>query len=118
MTEWFTNPEAGVLGAILGGSIGIVGGGIGGPLMGYFVPKGRAKTFILGFLWFWFILGVALIITGIVAITQSQPYHVYYPFLFCGGIASVVMGPLIPVIARRYRAAEQRRLAAEEFRRS
>jgi MFS family permease len=117
MTEWFSGPESGTLGAILGGSVGIIGGGIGGPLMGYFVPKGRAKPFILGFLWFWLVLGVALLITGFVALAQSQPYHVYYPFLLCGGMASVVMGTLIPVITRQYRAAEKRRLAAEEFRR-
>jgi hypothetical protein len=47
---------------------------------------------------------------------NDQPYHVWYPLVLIGGILTLVMGPLLPVVRLRYRQAEQRKLDAAGLR--
>ena len=49
---------------------------------------------------------------------MGQPFFVYYPLLLIGILASGLMSGLLPVIRKRYQEADNRRLDAEEFRRS
>lgn len=117
MTDWFTPQQANLLGAVAGGVIGVLGGGVTGPVIGYFAPRGRAKGLVLGLLGFWLGLGVLLLVAGAAAAITGQPRHVVYPLALIGGIATVVMGGLLPVTIARYRQAERRRLEAEQLRR-
>lgn len=117
MSEWMTMEQANTMGAVLGAGFGIIGGGLGGPLMGYMVPRGRAKGLVLGFMSTLLVAGVGLLVTACIAWATKQPGFVVHPFLIAGAISTMVMGGLLPVIVGGYRAAEQRKLNAEEIRR-
>lgn len=116
MTEWWDQQTAGWIGAIGGGGLGTLAG-VFGALAGYLAPKGIGRIPILTFHWIILLVGVASLIFGIVAVTQGQPYHVYYVPMLVGAVLTFVMGGLLPVIRLRYRQAEQRKLDAEELRR-
>jgi hypothetical protein len=115
MIEWWTAQQGNMIGAIGGSAIGILGGLIGAA-GGILAPRGIGKLLIVGTMLVVTALGVAVLGAGIVALVESQPYHVYYPLLLCGGIPALVFGSLIPVVLMAYRRAELNRLAAEELR--
>lgn len=114
--EWWTAQQAGIIGGIGGAAIGMVGAAIGS--MSFLIVRGKGKPVIVGVMASMVLLGVVLLVAGVVAAVQGQPKHVYYPLLLGGFIASCVFGTLTPVVVMRYRAAEVRRLQAEELRRS
>lgn len=117
MTEWMSAHDANILGAVLGAVIGGIGGGVGGPLIGYLAPRGKAKGAVLGVMAVLAVAGVGMLITAVIAWIQGQPGYVIHPFLLVGGVTTIVVGGLMPVVRQRYREAEQRKLNAEEFRR-
>lgn len=53
---------------------------------------------------------------GVVAIVQDQPWWVWMAFMLPSVISAGVMGGLLPVVKGPYRQAEQRKLAAQNFR--
>ena len=116
VTPWFDNP--GLVGGLLGASIGVLGGGIYGPLVGTLAPRGRARTFVFGYHTALIIAGITLIGLGLTALLKGQPYGVWYALLLPGLLLTVLLGCLTPVLRTRYREAEMRRLNAEEFRRT
>ncbi len=116
MDPWFDSETAGLIGGIAGGAVGVLFGGVGGPLAGYFVPRGTYKSLVLGYYIAWGVLGVIAAIIGLVAVFSDQPYHVYFPFLLLGGLCTMLSALLTPVIAKQYRRSEERRLDAEQFR--
>jgi len=104
---------------------GAIGGGVGGSLMGclgafigYFAPRGKHRRFAMSAMLFFLVLGVIQLALGLVALMARQPFGIWYPMLLCGGIAVLVIGPLLPMIRLRYAQAEQRRLDAEGLRQS
>ncbi|MBM4107268.1 MAG: hypothetical protein FJ255_00380 [Phycisphaerae bacterium] len=117
MTPWWDPQTAGLIGGIAGGIAGVVGGTLGAAI-GALAPKGKCKGPILGAQVGFTGLGAATLASGVVAVVTGQPYHVYYPLLLVGFIATAVMGGLLPVTLARYRQAERRRLDAEELRRT
>ncbi|MGB6904689.1 MAG: hypothetical protein WBD98_17795, partial [Acidobacteriaceae bacterium] len=77
--------------------------------------RGRARNFILrawGALW---LVAVALLIAGFVALAGRQPWGVWYGLLLPGAIGTLVVGANSLVILKRYRDVEQRRLAAKDL---
>lgn len=116
---WFSDPNTfgAWFGAIVGGGGGTLGG-ILGAVGGVCAPRGKCKDFVLGGMYLMAVGGVSLAVTGVVALLKEQPYAIWYPFLLSGCIFATVSIALIPVLRGRYREAEQRRLAAEELRRS
>ena len=117
MTPWWTEGQAGWIGGSLGSFFGILGG-VFGTVCGICAPRGKCKALVYGISVFMIAAGVAALIAGIVALLLGQPYVVWYPLVLVGIICTAVVGGLTPVIRRRYREAEQRRLEAEELRRS
>ncbi|MCC6660748.1 MAG: hypothetical protein IT437_07670 [Phycisphaerales bacterium] len=116
MTEWWTMQDGNWYGAIGGSAIGVIGGCYGG-LVGWLAPRGIGRRFFLTLHAVLIVLGVVALVAGIAALSVQQPYHVWYPLVLVGGILTLVMGCLFPVILTRYRQAEHRRLGAEELRR-
>lgn len=116
MTEWWTMQESGLVGAIVGGGLG-GGFGIFGGIGGALATKGRARKAVTAIYLTFTAIGILLALTGILAVAIGQPYHVWYPLLLCGGILSVLGAGLYPAILARYRAAERRKLDANEIRR-
>lgn len=115
---WFEPNTFGALyGAIGGGVGGSLCGCLGG-LIGYLAPRGKGRRFALGAMLTVVVAGLVQVGLGLVALVSGQPYGIWYPMLLCGGILTVVMGGLLPVVRMRYVHAEQRRLQAEGLRRS
>jgi ABC-type transport system involved in cytochrome c biogenesis permease subunit len=117
MIPWWTDQEAGLFGGIAGSVVGILGGVLG-TVAGILAPRGRGKSFVYGLSIFMFCAGILSLIVGVVALSQGQPYGVYYPLLLMGFIGTLALGTVFPVIRKRYQEADNRRLEAEEFRRS
>jgi hypothetical protein len=117
MIEWFTQQQAGYIGGIGGAALGVIGGCYGAAL-GILAPRGECKRLVLGIHIVLMCVGIALIGAGLVAVIVSQPYHVTYPFFLGGLILIGVFGFTFPMMRARYRQAEQRKLQAEELRRS
>ena len=112
MTEpWFDpNHYAWIPGTLYG-----VAAGVMGALVGWLAPKGRARSFILrGWFSLW-AAGVALLVIGLVAMANGQPWGVWYGLLLPGAIGTLVVGANSLVILKRYREAEERRVAAKDF---
>jgi len=117
MSEWWSSEAAAWIGAIAGGGCGALAG-IYGALLGWLGPRGVGRVPMLTAHALFVAAGAVALVAGIVAVSGGQPYHVYYPLLLGGGIMSIVMGSLYPVARLRYRQAEQRKLDAEQFRRT
>jgi hypothetical protein len=99
---------------IPGTAYGVIAGVMGG-LVGWLVPRGRARELILrGWFTLWAV-GVALLICGIVALMSGQPWGVWYGLLLPGAIGTLVVGANSLVILKTYRAVEERRLAAKDL---
>jgi hypothetical protein len=114
MTEWWTGPQAGLIGGGLIGILGAVIGSVGG-ILG---PRGKGKSLVFSLYAIGLTAGVAMLIAGIAALALHQPYHVYFPLLQLGLIATCVLAFTLPVMRKTYRAAEQRRFEAEQLRRA
>lgn len=115
MDEWFNLNTAIYCGAGGGAFIGILGGLLG-TLTSVWAPKGLHKTLLIGAFNGLRFVGAVLLVLGVVALAEKQPYHVYYPLLLLGLILVVVMSGVLPGVKRQYEAAEQRKLQAEDFR--
>lgn len=115
-TPWFDPQAANTIGTVLGVTLGAGFGGIGGGIGGPLAALGKAKPLVLTIFYTAIALGIALAITGLTAIFLGQPRHVWLVFLFPGTLVAAIMGGLLPVIKKRYKEAEARKLAADQFR--
>jgi hypothetical protein len=98
-------------GAISGAVMGLLGALVGG-----LVWRGRARRFVVGLLTGLTVLGGALVVAGIVAVADEQPYAVCFTLLMLGGLSLVIMGVTLVSARRRYEAIELRRLTALDAR--
>ncbi|MCH7873223.1 MAG: hypothetical protein IID33_16125 [Planctomycetes bacterium] len=105
--QWWTGPQAGLVGGGLGGLFGCLGG-----LIGYLASKGRGRRFATAVMIAMITLGAASLTLGVVALTLSQPYAVYYPLLLIGGLFVLLPTFQLPMIRRRYAEMELRKMSA------
>lgn len=117
MTDWWDPSTGNLIGALLGAGLGTAGGIYGG-VAGALAPKGVGRVPVLATHSLLLALGVACLIGAIVGLILGQPWSVVYPLFLPGLIVTTVMGPLLPVMRTRYMQADQRRIEAEEIRRS
>jgi peptidoglycan/LPS O-acetylase OafA/YrhL len=108
---WFDpNRYAWVFGTALG-----IGGGMLGSLAGTLATRGKAKPLVMGLFVTALLACAAMLVAGVVALVQQQPYGVWYGLGLPGLLGLVVLGGLLPVVQTRYREAEQRRLSARDL---
>lgn len=107
-TPWFSDPNrfGALFGAIVGGGGGTLAG-LFGALAGTLAPRGKGKRFVVGGFVTFVLIGVAFLAVGFYALISGQPYPIYYPFLLCGLVFSIVMGGLLPIVLKRYREAQR-----------
>lgn len=91
-------------------------GGLWGSLAGVLAPQGKARRVVIGFgeLLLW--LSAALLAAGLIALFAGQPYGVWYGLGLAGLVGTLALGPVLPLVRKRYREAEERRMQAEDFR--
>jgi hypothetical protein len=102
---------AGLLGGVAGGLVGCVGA-----LIGVLVSRGRARRFVTIAIASLAIGGIVAFAAGVVALSRSQSYAVYYPLMLIGFLATVVPLSLRPSIRRRYEEIEVQRMRAHDLR--
>jgi len=108
---WFDpNLYAWIPGAAYGLGAALMAG-----LVGWLVPRGRARNFIVRAWFALWAVAVALLIAGFVAMAQGQPWGVWYSLLLPGVIGTLVVGANSMVIQKKYREVEERRVAAKDF---
>lgn len=115
---WFDPATFGAwFGGLAGGLGGVLMGVIGGltPWLAMRGKGGRPVVSALSALLT--VFGVLSAIVGIIAVAVGQPYMIWYPLLLVGvimgGVGALMLFVLIPVT---YRAADGRRMAAEQIR--
>ena len=103
------------LGAALTTWVGAVGGvlvGLWGGFVGYLVPRGKARGFVIASANLLVVAGIVLFAAGVYAIVSGQSYAVYYPLLLFGAILVFVVGWIRVGLPRRYEAAELKKMQA------
>ena len=114
-------PDAGGASGSLDRAAGLIGGVAGslvgclGALIGVLASRGRAKRFVATAIVSLAIGGALAFAAGVVALSRSQPYAVYYPLLLIGFLAVVIPLGLRPSIRRRYEEIELRRMRARDL---
>ena len=108
---WFDpNHYAWIPGTVYGCIAGVMGG-----LVGWLVPRGKAKRFILSAWITLWAAGIALLAVGVLALIGGQPWGVWYALLLPGMVGAIVIGGNLLVILKRYREVEQRRFSATDL---
>lgn len=102
---WWSEEQAGGLGGLLG----VVGGTLGA-LIGILTGIGRGRSFVFTLINLALITSAISLTAGVVALTKSQPFIVYYPLLLYGGLTAFVFGLNLRGIKRRYSAIELRKM--------
>ena len=92
------------------GSYGGMTCGIMGVVIGILGGLCIMRRLLFTLLWFNISTGVIIFIIGLVALTQKQPYHVYYPCLLLGVISPFVCGVIYYSAKKRYEAKELRKM--------
>ena len=118
MTQpWFNPIWFGALyGTIAGGGGGALMGVLGGLVGGVLAPRGIGRRWVLGGMLVLVLLGLAQLGFGVYVLLVGQPYAIWFAPVLCGLIYTLVVGPLIPVVRKRYAQAEARRMDAESIR--
>jgi hypothetical protein len=91
-------------------------GGLWGAVAGTLAPRGRARGLVLGSGLAFVAIGVAMLAGGLVALATGQPYGIWYGLLLPGFMGIVLFPCLLPVVWKRYREAEERRIQAADLR--
>lgn len=108
---WFDPAYAWLPGTLLGVTAGTFGG-----LAGWLAPRGRARAPILGAFWILLVASAVMLGAGVAGYLMDQPYGVWYGLGLAGLIGVLVLGLNAPGLLRLYRAAEERRIVAHDFR--
>lgn len=108
-SAWWSAAAGGLIGGLGGSLIGVLGA-----VVGVLAGKGRARGLALALLYVLMFVGIVSLAMGMVALTRLQSYAVFYPLLLLGGITTVVGGGLLPIVRRRYRVIELRRMLAAD----
>jgi hypothetical protein len=104
---WFGDATGGLVGGIGGALLGLLGA-----VVGWLGSRGRARRAVVGALIAAVALGAAAGAVGLYAVVVGQPYAVWFSLMMTGGLAVVICGCLLPVLTRRYRELELRRINA------
>jgi hypothetical protein len=116
MNAWWDASTSNAIFAAMGAGVGVIGGLIG-TIVGVGAPRGKGRLaanvlHVLGVL-----IGLQSLAIAVGALASRQPYHVWYPALLLGCLATPLFSVLWFAVTRRvYRQAEERRLDAQLLR--
>ena len=109
-TPWF-NPN--LFAWIPGTALGVLGG-LWGSMCGTLVPMGKARGFVIGSAAVLLAASIALLGIGIYALTQGQPYGIWYGLGFPGLMGTILFSIFLPLSKHFYRMVELRRVQAKD----
>jgi len=104
---WWSDRAAGMVGGIGGGVLGCLGG-----LLGWLAWKGQARRFVVAASWVLIGLGVALGVGAVVALSEKQPYAVWFPLVLGGVLLLGIIPFRLRNFLKHYEDLELRRMTA------
>jgi hypothetical protein len=108
---WFDpNQYAWIPGTVYG-----VAAGLMGALVGWLVPRGRARQPLLRAWYTLWAIAIVLLLIGMTALVDGQPWGVWFGILLPGAIGTLVVGANTLVILKAYQQVETRRVAAKDL---
>ncbi len=108
---WFDAAKYGwAFGTIYGCAAGLFGG-----LCGTLAPKGKGRALVVGGLWLFVGLAVIFLAAGAYAYFDGQPYGIWYCLVLPGVLGIIIFPANAPMILKRYREAEERRMSAQDL---
>lgn len=110
---WFDHRTAGLVGGGVGSLVGLWGAVVG-TLSGLLIPRCRGRVWLFGLLWAGLGAGLTLTGVGAWAVLDGQPFHVCHAFLLTGLLTTVLSAAFLPITGRRYRLAEEQRMARQD----
>ena len=90
--------------------------GVWGSCAGMLAPMGKARSLVLGSCIVFTVVAAAFLVTAVIAIATGQPYGIWYGFLLPGILGMILCPMFYPLMRKRYREAEERRMHAADFR--
>jgi len=105
--QWWAEQTTGWIGGILGSVLGCLGG-----LLTWLASRGKARRFVLATSMAIVLFGIVAIAFGVVALAQSQPWHVPFVLLLLGILCSAVLGSRVRTYRRQYEELEMRKMGA------
>ncbi|HET6251049.1 MAG TPA: hypothetical protein VFE47_25400 [Tepidisphaeraceae bacterium] len=116
MYPWWTESQAGWVGAI-GGTLFGAFGAVFGIVAGLGAPRGKFRGTVYAMTALLACIGIGSLTAGLLALALHQSRGVWYPLVLIGGMGTFMSCWVIPLVRHRYREADNRRLDAEQFRR-
>lgn len=107
---WF---EPNLYAWIPGTALGVLGG-TWGSLCGVLAQSGKARAFVVGGAAVLLAASVGLLGVAIYALTQGQPYGIWYGLGLPGVIGTIMFSMFLPMSRRVYAQAEMRRMQARD----
>jgi len=85
---WF-DPKIAIWAGSIGGALFGLWGGIFGSMCSYFIPRGKGRGFLVSSMVVQTLIGLASLVSGIIAVIAGQPYSIWYSFTLVGFLMSV-----------------------------
>lgn len=104
---WWDHRTSGIIGAILGTTMGLFG-----CMIGILRKAGKARRLVCGTMVAGVVAGVAFTIAGTIALAIGQPYPVWFTLLLIGIVGGLVSGFNLPHVRRSYTEHELRQISA------
>ncbi len=104
---WWSARAGGMFGVLFGTIVGCLGG-----LIGVLTARGKSRRFVFASLIVLPVMGVVVLVSGIVSLSLSQPYHVWYPLILGGALTAIIFWALNPKVRKRYADLELRKIRA------
>jgi hypothetical protein len=102
---WWSNRAGGLGGGIGGAVLGCLGA-----LIGVLAGVGRCRGLVLALFKMQILLGGVLAAAAVAALTQRQPYCVWYPLALTGILLLAIYPPMLSKIKKQYQERELRRI--------
>ena len=82
---------------------------------GILAPQGKARRLVLGAWIALMVVSWCFLAMGVVAMAVGQPRGVWYGLIVPGLQGSIILSILYPILRKRYRQAEARKIEAEDL---
>ena len=104
---WWGERHSVWLSVIMGVSLGLIGA-----LIGFLASRSRASGFLLKAVTGGVMAGLIILLVGMYAILNNQPYHIFYPLCLVGIVSTVVFGINYFAVKRKLQNMELHKMKA------